>query len=382
MSSSDQHFEDMNTEAVTPVGQAKDTAQVRRDRLDRWQYVGDSAADAVVAELASLRRPVRLEEVEAGARLGRPACRAFLKEATQVPSWVDWGDIERGRRLFVRTHVLSSAALLLGGMVESYTNPGIAEVLTHSGRLIESSRRRIIETGQMVFDTHLPHGLRPWASGWRTLLQIRLLHAHIRHHLRARTAPGDPVPIDQEQSAYTMLMFDVGVAQGLAQLGVNWNAEERRLHHHFWRLAGWLLGVDPMLLPPHFEQAAQLRDDIRQRHFHVGDQARALTHALVAGVERQPPFFLPRSTLYGLARRLHGEEISDQLELPRSRLQSGLFSALRAPFGGLGEALRRLNGLERFSHDVGQRYGRWIISRGLEGRPATFQTEIRNKRDR
>lgn len=345
--------------------------RVDQINLDHWRTVGDPLADAVVAALSEIRRPVRLEEVERAARGGDAACEAFLQGAATTPAWVDWPSVERGRRLFVRTHVLSSAALLLGGMIESYTNPHIAEVLTYSGRLVESSRRRVMETGQMVYDTHLPQGLRPWAQGWRTLLQIRLLHAHIRSHLSR--SPSDEVPINQEDSAYTQLMFDVGVAEGLRRLGVRWSAHERQLHHHFWRLAGWTLGVDPALLPASEADAVELRARIRARHFVVGESAQRLTHALIEGVERQPPFFLPKPTLYALTRALQGRPISDELGVPNERSHRRLVRGLRRPLRGFGWLLREVPPLEWLSHQVGQRYGDWIIQRGLEGRPATFE---------
>ncbi|HAN32679.1 MAG TPA: hypothetical protein DCQ06_13885 [Myxococcales bacterium] len=342
--------------------------------LDALRRVGDPLADAVVASLSNIGRPIRFEEVQRAAAQGDAACERFVQVTATPPDWVRWSRIERGRRLFVRTHVLSSAALLLGGMIESYTNPHIAEVLTYSGRLVESSRRRIMETGQMVYDTHLPDGLRPGAQGWRTLLQIRLLHGHIRFHLSKRRGSNADAPINQEDSAYTHLMFDVGVAEGLCKLGVTWSAEERQLHHEFWRLAGWFLGVDPVLLPASEREAVDLRSRIRGRHFAVDANAIELTQALLEGVELEPPFFLPKTTLFALTRRLQGRPISNALQIPQSRIHRLLVRSIRRPLSGFGWLLREVQPLEKLSHEVGQRYGQWIIARGLEGRPATFET--------
>ena len=358
--------------------------------LDQMRRLGDPITDRLVASMMArgYERRFPLDAISYAYNHGDSAAVEFMDHTSSVPEWVDWKLLERGRRLFVRTHVLSSASLLLGGMIESYTNPNIARVLAYSGRLIESSKRRLFETGQMVYDTHLPDGLRPFAQGHQTLLKIRILHAVIRAHIRTHSSSSTPssssipsphspeCPINQEDSVFTMLMFNVAVPIALSKIGVKWTLEERNAYHHFWRYAGWILGVDSRLLCVNYTDAVHLYKRIKARHCAYGQDAINLTHALIKGIHNQPPFFLPQHILYALTRTFLGDHASDQLQIPHTPKSNFLLRASTPIFSSFSYLLSHSKPLEHLSHQVGQTYGRRVIQMGLKDHPATFESTL------
>ena len=107
------------------------------DALDLARLRGDPLIDSLITTQLELggASACTLEEMERLAQQGNEIAYIFTLPLNIAPDWVNWSLIERGRRVFVRTHVLSTSALLLGGMIDSYTNPQIARVLVHSGRL-------------------------------------------------------------------------------------------------------------------------------------------------------------------------------------------------------------------------------------------------------
>ena len=144
--------------------------------LEGWRQVGDPLADAVVKVLADLKEKPQMEsslgfvERMAGndglSAAERKPLRAFLDAVAEPPDWLDWGAVLRGQTFFVRFGIVHSTALLLGGLLESYSDTQIANVLMRTGRLKKGTYRRIFETGQMVYDAMIPDGLREGRRGF------------------------------------------------------------------------------------------------------------------------------------------------------------------------------------------------------------------------
>ena len=355
---------------------------INHDVLDQARTRGDVLVDQTLLALMTdgYTPPFSYQMIKELAQNDQASARALIDHLESTPPWVDWETLERGRKLFVRTHILSTSALLLGGMIESYTNPHIAKVLVYSGQLIQASTRRVFETGQMVYDTHLPHGLYPDAQGFKTLVNIRLLHATIRLHIQKRQASldetdslGQDCPINQEDSLFTLFMFNVIVIENLKRLGLTFTQDELESYQHFWSYVGWILGVEEALLPHSYDHALELYRLIKSRHCCYGEDAQKLTHALLKAVENQPPFFLPESALHGLTRFFIGDEAADALKLQPSsrRFDQGLHLS-RRPLLFFSMILSRSTLLESLSSQVGRFYGYAVLRIGLKRQPATF----------
>ena len=221
----------------------------------------------------------------------RDALERFFHHV-DTPLWVDWDAVIRGQRQLAMQALPVSASFLVGGLIESYTAPGIARILTETVNLADTTSRRIFETGQMVFDCAVEGSLTPGRMGHRTLLKVRLMHAFVRFHALRR---GITNPINQAEMAFTLGMFRVGVLNGLELDWVLFIPQETaRDYHHLWRTAGYFLGLDQHLLPSTVEEAFRLQAKLTS-HLHNPDgNSRQLAHAVIGALQAKPPFLLSR----------------------------------------------------------------------------------------
>ena len=354
-------------------------------QLDAWRGVGDPLADAAVEVLgridqqphmeSSLGWIERLTETAEVDRKDRKVLERFVRGVAELPPWLDWDAIERGRTFFVRYGLVHSTALLLGGLLESYSDTQIANVLMRTGRLHKDTYRRVFETGAMVYDIMIPDGLRLDRRGYRTVLKVRLMHAGVRR-LMLRSKSWDQaafgVPIGQEDMAFTLLMFDVATLRGAQRLGLRISEQQRADHHHLWRYVGYLMGVDEALLPATPGEAESLHDAITKRQRHDSHNGRALTQGVVEALSGRAPFFLPYEGLSALCYRLLGPELGRHLGLQNSVPWHVLFQAgvpaLRAVQRRAESSARVARSLERFA----VMWGEWAIREGLGDEPARF----------
>ena len=70
---------------------------------------------------SSLSFVERLAQDDGLSKKQRKPLNAFLDAAAEVPDWVDWDAVSRGQTFFVRFGLVHSTALLLGGLLESYS---------------------------------------------------------------------------------------------------------------------------------------------------------------------------------------------------------------------------------------------------------------------
>jgi hypothetical protein len=353
--------------------------------LEAWRSVGDPLADSVVDVLAELDEQPQMESsigfVERLAfegKLEKPklrVLRTFLETSAEVPEWVDWQAIERAQTFFVRFGLVHSTALLLGGLLESYSDTQIANVLMRTGRLHKGTYRRIFETGSMVYDTMIPGGLVEGRKGYRTLLKVRLMHAGVRR-LMLRGKGWDleqfGVPVGQEDMAFTLLMFDVATLNGAQRLGLRVSTQQREDHHHLWRYVGYLMGVDPELLPSTASEAEALHRAISKRQRHDSKNGRALTDGMVDALSSRAPFFLPREGLSALCYRLLGPELGRYLGLKNAVKWHLLFQAAVPALRAVQKSAETNELIGRSLERMAIQWGEWAISEGLGDEPARF----------
>jgi len=108
-------------------------------------------------------------------------------------------------------------------------------------------------------------GLDEDGKGRRTIQRVRLMHAAVRHLIRARNEqtpgmwhPDLGTPINQEDLAGTLLAFSYVVADPICRLGVRVPAEDVDAYLHLWNVMGHLLGVRDELFVRDVADAAAL----------------------------------------------------------------------------------------------------------------------------
>jgi hypothetical protein len=315
------------------------TAEARARFGDRVDRVGafldriDPLGDEVVASIEGTQGGWRLfdESARRGVErvAGAPACfRDLFDQVGHVPMWVDWESIDRGGSVLLRAGPLGGITLGLKSLVLGYTSPGGNKPLVFSGRLQEQAARRLNETARFVQATITPRSMRPHGEGWQITLKVRLIHSHVRRMI-LKSGRWDAAtwgaPVNQHDQVGTLLLFSIIVLQGLRQLGMRIAPEDAQAYMDLWRWSGWLMGIDPELLPATEAEAQRLGDVIAATMGEPDDDSRRLTRALLESPLREAKTARDRANAKrivrfssAMCRFLLGDEVADSLAVPHT----------------------------------------------------------------
>ncbi len=346
------------------------------DKLQAWRHVCDELADACAQQIARSKPSGLLEEVERRARSEGGVFKEFMEHAYDVPAWVDFDEMEKGRRVYVRFAPLQGLVLLCSSLVEGYAFNKAVQVLVRTGRLQKDVSRRIFETGQMLHNIAGPDGLRPGGIGHRTLMEVRLLHAAVRDFIN-RSGHWDyerfEQPINQEDMAGTVLEFDFMVVRGMKKLGLKLTPEERDSMHYFWRYAGYLLGVKEELLTESWQEQEVLALQLHSHLYSPTPEGELLAKNLLRDMSNKPPFYLTLPQLYALSRYLIGDQIADAFNIHSNVPGKVVVQAVRAATTGMSYGHRLLpDPLLKRLEAIALIIGRRSIRQGLGGDEATW----------
>ncbi|MGH2758966.1 MAG: oxygenase MpaB family protein [Actinomycetota bacterium] len=252
------------------------------------------------------------------------------------PSWPEWADpvkVQRGADFFEENGPQIMTCLLMASLPECYAARKGVQVLYLTSQLLSHTRRRLVETAQMVVNAMTPGELDPGGIGYETARRVRLMHAGIRWHIVSDPCilrSGDPfeprphydpawgVPINQEDLVGTMLTFSIVILDALEKTGERFQREEAEAYHHTWNVVGHLVGVRPDLLPIGLDEGRDLMDKIRGRQHDACREGREMTAAILSFAQRavRAPWVygLPAS----LMRFMVGDKVADILDVPRA----------------------------------------------------------------
>jgi hypothetical protein len=327
--------------AAWPRARSRRTAIVAQfggDRADLAQWalttadpLADAVAAAIHAEGAAVRAAFNKGVTNRLTSLTdpHPAVAALLAAAESLPDYVDDALLDHGSAPFYTSpgpvHLVSLSA---GALIRVYDSPSIAGVLTTTGRLIDGAERRIRETGQWVATAMLPGALRVGEAGYVATLQVRLLHAQKRAVARRRgydeVAFG--APINQVDLARTWMDFTLTSLRAEEQMGFGLTTNEAATMYKYWWLIAHLLGIDARLVEgiASNDQAARVDDLLQAVTGPPIPESAQLAAATVASISSDLhealsiPTGIGAKALSTLARRFHGETLSDDLGLPHS----------------------------------------------------------------
>ncbi|KAJ1454251.1 hypothetical protein M885DRAFT_522069 [Pelagophyceae sp. CCMP2097] len=299
--------------------------------LDPLRRQGDALMDAALAEVGGRPCDDALAALQAAAaHRGNGAAAAVLRQALDVPAWVDWDRIERGQRVFVRYLPHAGLSLFYISLVGGFSSGAIVKVLAATGKLggsPHSAMVRLVDTVLFVVDVMVGgrSSLKPGGRGWCAALRVRALHSAVRARLKASEASWDSaghrgVAINQEDMCTTLLAFTHFVLVGISALGGSVSKEDREDYLHCWRYVGYLFGVDEVYNPCTSEETAKARLESVFMHIVEPDEgSRSLAKSLLAapgGGSQESRAFLMRCAL---CRAFIGDGLADALELPNER---------------------------------------------------------------
>ncbi|WP_344686288.1 oxygenase MpaB family protein [Saccharopolyspora taberi] len=266
--------------------------------------------------------------------------REFVRTACRTPEWADRERLARVREFFADDGIHVGTVLALGSMATAYAVPLGAKVMGVAHRL-RYPERRTAASAQLAFDLMRPEPFAPGSRFAVGAVKVRLIHAAVRHHLRA-TGNWDEIrhgaPASQEQLLISWMAMSVQVLDFLDRLRIRVTAQEAQDYLHIWRVAGAFLGIGEEAMPRTVGEARQLFATALARSAGPSPEGVELTRHLLdlhAGA-------LPGRAFHGvvpaLLRRMVGKEVADWLAVPRSPLWQG---ALRC-YAGLVGAVRRI----------------------------------------
>lgn len=311
--------------------------ETRAGLLQRALTTGDPLADAVVAAIHQDGRALR-GQLDQGVREGlssleapHAAVAALLRSAETLPDYATDELLDHGSLPFFSmppaVHMVSLSA---GALIRVYQSPSIANVLTTTGRLIDGADRRIRETGKWVSTVMLPGSLRPGAAGYVATLQVRMLHAHMRHLARTRgfDEAAFGAPINQVDLARTWMDFTVTSFRAEQIMGLATTTAEAAGMYRYWWVVAHLLGIEPELVEglETDEQALRVDGMLQAVTGPLIPESSVLAEATLGSISdllheaMNVPTSMGTAALHNLARRFHPTHLSDELGLRQNQV--------------------------------------------------------------
>jgi hypothetical protein len=359
----------------------------RVDRLAPWFDRVDPLADDVVEAIESLGQRRGWQMLELALDRGIDSVpdapepfRALFEQVDRVPTWVDWPTVDLGGELLLRAGLLGGLVLGLKSLPLGYASPGGNKPLVFSGRLREQAGRRLNETARFVQAVVQPGGMRRWGDGFRITVKVRLMHAQVRRMILKSNRWRPELwgaPINQHDMAGTTLLFSAAVIDGLRTLGLRIDGAEAEAYMHLWRYVGWVIGVDPDVLPASEQDGFRLADLIATTMGTPDDDSRALVRALLESPGEAAPR-VPRGIIetqidfaHGFCRGLVGDDLADELRVRRNawRMAVPVFRriAMRTEF-----LRENVPGVRAAFVSAGRKYWQRVVEVGLAGASAEF----------
>ena len=354
------------------------TVLVDDARLDEMRQLGDRLGDEAVGELAAARprRGGVLEDVAWRARQEDGACRTLWERVHRTPRWADFQRMLPSASMALQHVIPGGMALMAASLVESYAAARGAKVLVRTGRLERDTLRRLWETARFTSDIATCLGARPGTDAFDNVLKVRLIHAWVRRGMIMRPdwqREAWGLPVNQEDYAWTLMMFSHVYRRAMITLGVSMSPEERSSNHLTWRHVGWLMGVHEDLLTETPAEEEELYLQIAHRQARPDDDSRLLAHQLLRCMAGEPPFYLPTGALYATSRLLVGDQLADAFEFPRAPFWERVVRSASWPLALRRGLLRRVPGAGRAAERVGRGLAVVLLRQGLGREPADFE---------
>ena len=218
----------------------------------------------------------------------------YIEESGKLPSWADSAKINGGEKLFSLYGPEIFMLLNVSSLPMCYTCAKGAQVLYETGRLlshngnIDPLARRLMETAQMVVNVMSEGGLSDNGKGIVTLQKVRLIHASIRHFLKAGEyhqtvwdVDKFGEPINQEDLAGTLMSFGPVILAGMKRLNIELTDKQISDYMHSWKVVGHLMGIDEKLLPDSYADGFELATQILKHQAEESEAGKALTTSCI-----------------------------------------------------------------------------------------------------
>lgn len=176
-----------------------------------------------------------------------PVLTDFFRKVEQKPEWYDQQKIDDALRFTYRLGVNNGFILRDLSLMTGYMYPGFNQPLVLTGALKKQAGTRLAETTKWWIDITEEKGFERFNKGFTSTIYVRFIHSLVRYHLgKSEKWDADTwgVPINQFDQAMTNIAFSGVVLIGIRALGIFPSKREVDSFLHFWKYAGWLMGID------------------------------------------------------------------------------------------------------------------------------------------
>ncbi|OLN91985.1 hypothetical protein CCHL11_01429 [Colletotrichum chlorophyti] len=249
------------------------------------------------------------------------------EQINTVPDWVDWAQVERGQKVFLRYAGPAIFALTFQSLVGGMGSRRVVETLARTGGFgFNVTRRRLLETFQHILQvTRDLASVQPSGDGFASSVRVRLLHASVRRRILALAATQPSyydvtawgVPVNDLDSIGTISTFSATLLWiGLPRQGIFLTEAEKADYIALWRWVAHILGTptDP------FASASRARafmESLLLSEIEPSDTSRQLANNVLTGLANQPPSHVSREFLAAETYWLNGPKLARALAVER-----------------------------------------------------------------
>lgn len=348
------------------------------EALDQNILKTDELADAVVSAFERLPKGQGWTQLDRALKQGietvedpLPELVALFEQLDQIPTWVDFEQLERGSVAYWRAGYFTGLALNCASLAAGYRSSSAVMPLILTGRLVDRAEKRKIETGQWMLRASSPGSMHRNQDGFAFTVRVRLIHAFVRRRLMQLPEwdyEAWGAPINLTDTAYGISgEFSSTAIAAMQKCGLRYSKQEREDMYALWRYIGYVLGVPEELLARNEHSALEQIEIKELTDTKADNNSQALVKALIenGGDDRADlPGFISwfvskqqfEQFLYGQIRYFAGDNVADELKVPDSAWKHTL--KLIRPFVSVAEELRRFgNDRKRDQRRVSQVIG-------------------------
>lgn len=180
-----------------------------------------------------------------------PELKQFFDLVETPPTWLDQQKMQNAVQFSNRLGINSGFILRDLSLMIGYLYPGFNQPLILTGALNKQANKRLAETTKWWIDITEPNAFERFNKGFTSTIYVRFIHSLVRYHL-AKSEKWDSetwgLPINQYDQAMTNIAFSGVLLLGVRALGIIPDKQEVDSFLHFWKYAGWLMGIDEQWL--------------------------------------------------------------------------------------------------------------------------------------
>ncbi len=239
------------------------------EKFSSFFYHIDEAGDEVVKDVYFTKKfQEASKEIEGYIRNGIPetdsvpeSVKKLFTQTQNVPEWLDYGLLNSGAELCMRSNLDSLISLrdycLIGGYDYSYLNKPL--IVTEA--LKKGAVKRLSETLDFWVNATRYNAMEIHAKGYEFAIKTRLIHSYARLSIKKHYKEWDTenwgAPINSWDMMATYIGFSLIFLHSLQKLGNTFSKEEEQGIFHLWKYVGYLLGIPEQLLPDDKKQATE-----------------------------------------------------------------------------------------------------------------------------